>query len=134
MEKHLYSIGLVLLLLAASHLIFPRYFNWKEELPKLSLINRQMMSVHTLFIALFVALNGLLCISSGDLLIQTELGHRICFGLAIFWTLRALIQFFGYSSELWKGKRLETAVHIVFSLFWPYMSMVFWGIALSDRV
>lgn len=69
---------------------------------------------------------GLLCLSSADLLLHTTLGHRLCLGLAVFWTIRLFIQFFGYSSALWKGKRFETAVHIAFSFLWLYLSAVFW--------
>jgi len=111
--------------LALIHVIFPKYFNWKEELKPLSLINRQMMTVHTFFIALVVFLMGLLCLTSSTELIETKLGKTISIGLGIFWSIRLFIQFFGYSSELWKGKIFETTVHILFSLFWTYLSVVF---------
>jgi hypothetical protein len=108
-----------------AHTIFPRYFNWATELTSLSLINRQMMYVHTFFIALVVLLMGILCLTSSADLIETELGKKVSLGLGVFWLIRLFIQFFGYSSELWKGKPLETIIHIVFSLFWTYMSTVF---------
>lgn len=113
------------MILALVHVIFPKYFNWKEELKSLSLINRQMMTVHTFFIALVVFLMGLLCLTSATELIETKLGKTITFGLGIFWSIRLFIQFFGYSAELWKGKRFETIVHILFSFFWTYLSVVF---------
>lgn len=125
MELHLKIVGVILMLLAFLHFVFPRYFNWKEELVPLSLINRQVMYVHTLFIALAVFLIGALCISSAHLLVSTLLGKRVALGLAIFWTARLLVQFFGYSSELWRGKTFETTVHIVFSILWTYISVVF---------
>jgi hypothetical protein len=62
--------------------------------------------------------------SSKDI-IETNLGKKICFGLGIFWTIRLFIQFFGYSSELWKGKKFETFIHIIFSFLWAYLSSVF---------
>lgn len=111
--------------LALIHVIFPKYFNWKKELKSLSLINRQMMTVHTFFIALAVFLMGLLCLTSTAELIETKLGKTISLGLGIFWSTRLIIQFFGYSTELWKGKTFETIVHILFSLLWAYLSMVF---------
>ena len=111
--------------LALVHVIFPKYFNWKEDLKQLSLINRQMMTVHTIFIALAVFLMGLLCLTSSTELIETKLGKTISFGLGIFWSTRLFIQFFGYSTELWKGKTLETVIHILFSLLWTYLSVVF---------
>jgi len=126
MELQLRLVGFLLILLAAVHVIFPRYFNWKVELQNISLINRQMMQVHTFFIALTVFLMGLLCASSPNQLVQTELGKFLSLGLAIFWTCRLLIQFFGYSPLLWKGKLFETIIHVIFSLIWTYISLLFW--------
>ena len=125
MEIHFRIIGCLFIVLALSHIIFPRYFNWKQELAKLSLVNRQIMVVHSFFVALLVLLIGLLCLTSAHELITTPLGKRITLGLGIFWGARLLIQFVGYSSKLWKGKLFETGVHIVFSVFWIYISVVF---------
>jgi hypothetical protein len=119
-------IGFLLMGLALVHIIFPKYFNWKEELKSLSLINKQMMTIHTFFIALVVFLMGLLCLTSATELIETRLGKTISLGLGIFWSLRLIIQFFGYSTKLWKGKRFETIIHIFFSGLWIYLSIVFW--------
>jgi hypothetical protein len=131
MELQLRIIGILLILLAIIHIIFPRHFNWKEELSSLSLINKQMMYVHTFFIALTVLLMGILCSTSWAELIETNLGKKICLGFGIFWGIRLVIQFFGYSSKLWKGKIFETFVHIVFSFLWVYLSYVFLAIALK---
>lgn len=125
MELHLKIIGTLLIALALAHATFPKYFNWKQELSLLSIMNRQMMYVHSFFIAFIVLLMGLLCITSADDLLHTTLGKRISLGLAIFWTTRLFIQLFGYSSKTWKGKKFETAVHILFLLFWTYLSVVF---------
>ncbi|MFY7665072.1 hypothetical protein [Flavobacterium sp.] len=131
MEVHLKIIGLLFIALAWVHIIFPKYFNWKEDLKPLSLINRQMMIVHTFFIALVVFLIGLLCVVASKELINTKLGHVICLGLGVFWTCRLFIQFFVYSSALWKGKTFETAVHVVFSVLWAYSSIIFLVVALG---
>jgi hypothetical protein len=131
MELQLKIIGILLIILAIIHIVFPKRFNWKEELSSLSLINRQMMYVHTFFIAITVLLMGLLCFTSSRELIETDLGKKICFGLALFWLIRLIIQFFGYSKILWKGKTFETTVHIIFSFLWAYLSYVFFVIALN---
>lgn len=131
MHLHLKIIGVLLIALALIHLVFPRYFNWNKELGYLSLINRQMMTVHTFFIALTVFLMGLLCLTSANELIDTNFGKRICLGLGIFWTIRLVIQFFGYSSQHWKGKAFETSVHVLITLLWIYLSFIFMSIGLS---
>jgi hypothetical protein len=125
MEIHLNIIGILLIILALGHIIFPSYFNWEKELKSLSLINRQMMTTHTFFIALTVFLIGLLSLTSSKELIETHLGKKISLGFGIFWTIRLGFQFFGYSSKLWKGKTFETIMHLLFSIFWTYLSIVF---------
>lgn len=125
MEIHYKIIGVLLIVLALVHIVFPKYFNWDKELKSLSLINRQLMTVHTFFIALTVFLMGILCLTSSSELIGTNLGKKISFGLGIFWLARLLIQFFGYSTDLWKGKKFETFIHIIFSLLWAYLSFIF---------
>lgn len=128
MELHLKIIGCLLITLALVHIIFPKYFHWDRELSSLSVINRQMMKVHTFFIALTVFLMGVLCWAGSTELVETNFGKKISLGLGIFWIIRLVIQFFGYSATLWKGKRFETAVHIVFSLLWTYLSVIFLAI------
>lgn len=118
-------IGFLLIALALVHIIFPKYFNWGKELKFLSLINRQMMTVHTFFIAFTVFLMGLLCLTSTIELIETNLGKKISLGLGVFWTIRLFIQLFVYSTDLWKGKKFETLIHILFSIFWIYFSSIF---------
>jgi hypothetical protein len=117
--------GALLLALALLHAVFPRRFRWKEELREVSLLTRQILHVHTFFIALAVGLMGLLCLSSADALLATSLGRRLCAGLFVFWLCRLLVQFFGYSSTLWRGKAFETAVHVVFSLLWLNLAACF---------
>jgi hypothetical protein len=125
MELHYKIVGLILVLLSFAHGIFPRYFSWDEELKSLSLINRQMVYVHTFFIGLIVFMNGLLCLYCSNELITTPFGKKIALAIGVFWAIRLFIQFFGYSSKLWKGKRFETMVHILFSILWAYLSFVF---------
>ena len=131
MTVHVHILGVVFVVLAVIHVIFPRFFRWKEEFATVSLINRQMMYVHAAFIAVVVLGIGLLCLMKADELIDTPLGRYLCLLLSIFWTLRLLVQFFGYSSVLWRGKLFETTVHVVFAAFWAYAAMVFGFIALG---
>ncbi len=133
MTVHLHIIGSLFTLLAFIHAGFPRYFGWEQQLAPLSVINRQMMQVHTFFIAFVVFLLGLLCLTSAEELTGTTLGRRICLGLGIFWGVRALVQWFYYSKELWRGKTLETAVHILFSALWIYCTAVFLLCAIPEH-
>jgi hypothetical protein len=125
MQLQLELIGALLIILALLHAGFARYFDWRREFAVVSLINRQMMYVHTFFIAFAVLLMGLLCLTSAAELVGTALGRRVALGLGVFWLARLLIQFFGYSATLWRGKRFETSIHVLFALLWAYLSGVF---------
>jgi hypothetical protein len=123
---HLYLIGSSMVVLAIIHVVFPKRFKWDEELKKLSLINRQLMEVHTFFIALVVMLNGLLLLTCAEQLVdQSRLARAVVIGLVIFWGCRLGFQFFVYRPELWKGKRFETVMHIFFSVLWTYYVATF---------
>jgi len=122
---HLKIAGGLLVLLAALHVGFPRYFRWRQEFASLSLINRQMMYFHTFFLALVVLLMGVLCLLSAEDLANTHLGHQIDLGLALFWMIRLLLQFFGYSPVHWRGKRFDTLIHVLFSILWLYLTLIF---------
>lgn len=128
MEIQLKIIGFLLIILAFVHVVFPKYFDWDKDLKPLSLVNREIMYVHTFFIALVVFLIGLLCFTASEDLVKTALGKRICLGLGIFWGCRLVIQFFGYSAELWRGKTFETSIHIIFTCFWTYLTFTFFSI------
>ena len=84
-----------------------------------------MMLVHTFFIAIVLLLMGVLCLSSSQELVNTPFGKRIALGIGIFWLLRLLVQFFWYSSKTWKGKNFETFIHVLFSILWTYLSIIF---------
>lgn len=129
MILHLKIIGTLSILLALSHVGFPNYFKWKDSLKDLSLINRQMMLVHTFFIALTVFLTGFIMIYNPEDLIGTKLGKQFLFGMALFWGIRLLGQFFFYSAALWRGRIFETTIHIVFSLLWLYFTVALFMIA-----
>ena len=117
--------GWLLVGLALVHAIFPRYFDWRNELRPLSLINRQMVQVHTFFIALTVGLMGVLCLVATEDLVTTPLGRLICLGLGIFWLVRLVVQLLWYSPALWRGKPFETVVHVVFIGLWSYLGGLF---------
>ena len=128
MDLHIKIIGWLLVIISLLHPFFPKYFEWKKECSSMSLINRQMFYIHSYFIALTLLLMGILCLTSAPDLLNTTLGKRISLGFGIFWVTRLVIQFVGYSSKLWWGKRFETGMHVLFSLFWIYFSIIFLSI------
>jgi hypothetical protein len=123
-EIHLRIGGALLLALAAAHAHFPGRFKWREELQRLSLINRQMFQVHVLFIVMVVIGCGLLmAVFTAALLEPTPLSRLLLAGMAAFWGLRFFVQIFVYDSRLWRGQPFHTAVHVLFCGLWGYLTL-----------
>ena len=129
LELHLRIAGALLLLLAALHPLMPKELGWKEDLSKLTPVNRQVFLVHTGFIVLMLVLMGTLAILyAEDLAASGRLARAVLGGLAIFWAARLFTQQFIYDRSLWRGNPRYTAVHVVFTLLWTYLTAVFgWG-------
>ena len=128
LELHLRLAGALHLVLAALHVVFPKRFHWKEELARLSLLNRQMFLVHTGFICLVLVMLGSLSLFAPHALLEpTPLSRLVLGGIATFWGLRLLVQWFVYDARLWRGDRFNTAVHVAFSVLWAYFAAVYAG-------
>ena len=127
---HLRIAGAALVLLALAHVFFPKRFRWKEELERLSLLNRQIFLVHTFFIAaVLVFFGGVSFFLAEELLRPGPLPRGVLLGFTVFWGLRLLVQLFVYDPSLWRGDRFNSAVHVVFTGFWSYLVAVY-GCAL----
>ena len=126
MLLHLKIAGMSMLCLGLLHGVFPKRFHWKTDLAKLQDINRQIFWVHCFFICVVLWLMGSLCFFRPEaLLAGGELAQLLAGGMSFFWFLRLLAQLFVYDQKLWRGKTLETFVHIVFTLLWSYYSSLF---------
>jgi len=115
--------GVLLLGLFVLNFFVPRKFNWAEELPRLSLLNRRIFQVHAIFIALILLLMGLLMVAlPRELLAPQPLARAVCAGLALFWLVRLWMQWFLYDAVLWRGKPFETVMHFAFTGLWIFLT------------
>ena len=130
---HLRIVGLMLIGLAIMGLFLPRKFNWREEAQHLSLLNRQILYVHNAFIILLLLMfAGLALLCTHALLDPHPVARAVLGGIAGFWLLRLIIQWFVYDPSLWRGKTFETAMHFVFSGVWVYFSGTFaWALWIN---
>ena len=118
--------GVLLLLLAAAHITFPKRFHWAEELARLSLLNRQMFLVHVCYIVFLVASMGTLSLIFTDALLEkTTLAKIVLAWLFLFWFSRLFVQWLVYDRTLWRGDPFHTAVHFAFTGLWLYLSVVY---------
>lgn len=119
-------VGVLMALLVAVNLAIPGYLRWREELARLSLVNRQVVHAHSIFLVVTLALMSVLLLMFADALLErTRLSRAVLTGLTAFWALRMLMQWFFYSPETWRGNRFNTIVHCVFSGTWVYVTMTF---------
>ena len=126
---HLKIIGVLLLALAFAHVFFSRMFDWKSELSRHSLLNRQIFIVHCLFIVMILVMQGVLLLTCGTLLTSPHpLAAILTFAIAVFWLTRLVVQLFVYDSRIWRGDRTRTAAHVFFVTMWIYFSAVHAGI------
>ncbi|HYT66795.1 MAG TPA: hypothetical protein VEL51_10270 [Vicinamibacterales bacterium] len=122
---HLRIVGLVMALLVAINVFVPGRFNWREELGRVSLLNRQIFQAHSICIVLMLALFAALFFTCTEALLEpTRLSRAVLIGLTIFWGLRMLMQWFFYSPAIWRGDRFNTIAHGVFSVTWIYVTAV----------
>jgi hypothetical protein len=128
---HLRIAGVLLLCVAASHLVLPRAMGWKVELQRVSLMTRQVSYVHTYFIGLMCALFGLLATTlPGDLLAGDRLAAPILAAAVAVWGSRLAVQLFVFDPILWRGRTLTVAGHGAFVALWSYQTFVFaWALA-----
>ena len=120
------SAGVLMAVLVVVNVFVPSRFHWREEMARLSLLNRQIFQAHSIFLVLTLALFSALLLTSSDALLEpTRLARAILIGLTIFWTLRMLMQWWFYSPDVWRGNRFNTAMHYVFSALWIYFVITF---------
>lgn len=123
---HLKAVGASLLVLSLAHIFFPRHFGWPAELRGLSTLARQVFWVHYFFIALILFMFGALSLLMTDhLLGGGALGRAVLGGFAVFWLARLFVQLFVYDKSLWRGHRLHTAMHVLFTCAWCYFAAVY---------
>ena len=113
----LYVGGAFHLGFAAFHLLFWRAFRWRDELPKLTPLNRQVVQVMNLaLVTAFVAV-AYLSLGYADAMATTPLGHAVCFAVAAFWLGRLIMQFMFFDMRRPASWALAAACAILVALF-----------------
>jgi len=126
MKLLLQIAGGIQIVLAVTHAFFPKRFQWKEELARLSLLNRQIFMVHTSFICFMLIMMGALSLFAPQtLLLPTALSRLVLGGFASFWCLRLLFQWFVYDWRLWRGHAFNTFIHLLFTSVWGYLTLAY---------
>jgi hypothetical protein len=137
---HLRVAGVLMLALAAAHLVLPRALGWPVELQGVSLLTRQVSYVHTYFIGLMCGLFGLAAtVLATDLVRVDPAGAAsasdrpaaaILVAATAVWGSRLVAQLVVFDPELWRGSALTVLGHVAFVALWAYLTVVFaWALA-----
>lgn len=118
--------GAGLILLAILHVPIGRKLGWREDCKRLTPANEAIFHVHAFFICLILVIMGLpSLLEPAIFLVPSRAGLWISWSFATFWACRLYFQWFVYPSVLWRGKRLETALHGFFTAVWTSLTGVF---------
>lgn len=118
--------GAGLLLLALVHIPIARRLRWREDARRLSPVNESVFHVHTFFICLVLVMMGLPCLLDPLVLLErTRASAWLAWSFAGFWAVRLYAQWFIYPRNLWRGFRMETTVHYLFTFLWAGLTALF---------
>lgn len=130
LDLHLKIVGLLMFGIIVLNFFVWKKYQWSTELMKVSLLTRQVFTVHTFYIMLTVGLFGTLSlVFTRELLMPSALARLVLAALVVFWSSRLVIQWCVYDTKLWRGQRMETFVHFFFTGVWGYFTAVY-GTAL----
>ena len=120
-EANLRVVGVLLLAIAALGVAVHRHFGWGAEIRRLTLLTRQVFLIHSAFVTLTIILLGVLLAGFAPaLLAPGVLPRALLVGLLVMWSARMLAQWFFYDPSLWRGDRLNTFMHVLFSVIYVY--------------
>lgn len=123
---HIQVAGLLTIGVALAHGFFPKHFGWRDDVGKLTLINREIFYVHFGFVVLVLMMLGTLSLGwSAELASGSGLARPLLAGMALFWAARLAVQFLGYSPELWRGVPARTAIHALLTIVWSYLAATY---------
>lgn len=126
--------GGALILLAALHIPIGRHLKWREDAARLSPVNASIFRVHAFFICFILVMMGLPCVLQPGIFLETSAASGwMAWSFAGFWATRLLFQWFVYPWDLWRGKRMETIAHAVFTVFWFSLAALFAACGMWQR-
>jgi hypothetical protein len=118
--------GAGLILLALTHIPMSKRLRWREEAARMSLSSASVFHVHTLFVCAVLVLMGLPALLAPDIFLDpTRAGRWIAWSYAAFFALRLFAQWFVFPRALWRGKPFETQMHLVFTMIWLGLVVLF---------
>ena len=128
--------GLLLWLNAAGHFLtlvasfqVPYRLEWKRDLAQLMPFNRKLMWVQGGFTAMTICAFGTLTlVLHGEMLRGDHAAMGLVCYIAVFWTVRLLVDAFYYSSEDWPKGRQFAVGHALLNCLFVFQAASYWGL------
>ena len=109
--------GLYNLAFLIFHDFFWKIFNWKEDLAKLTPINKAIIQVLNLMLIFVLLLFAYVSFFHIQEMQTTDLGKTVTIFIALFWGIRAVLQLVFFS----RTKLLSYILFVIFVIgFWLY--------------
>jgi hypothetical protein len=99
MNTLIFICGVYSLAFAIFHIFFWRIFEWKNQLKKLSFVNRGIMQILNLQLTYFFLFVALICFLYPSALANTEIGNTFLAGISLFWLSRTVEQFIFFKTN-----------------------------------
>lgn len=125
------AAGVLHVVVAAANFVLPGILDYRGNLARMTPILRQIFRVHAFYIVLVLLGFAAICLCyPADLRATGGLGRFVCEFLALFWSVRVVIQLGFYDRETIRNHRWG---HIFFSAVFFYFAAVFLTAAFLPR-
>lgn len=112
--------------LAFAHIPMAKVLGWREDAARMSPQNASIFHVHTFFVCVMLAVMGARALFAPQIFIEhTTAAAWLSWTYALVWALRLYVQWFVFPQALWRGKRFETAIHVLFTVIWTALTALF---------
>jgi hypothetical protein len=109
----------------------PARLGWKNDLAKLMPFNRKLMWVYAGTTLLTIIAFGILTLFLHDDFLRGDRGAlALAAFIAVFWTLRILIDFFVFEHSEWPQGILFVAGHFLLTLLFAAMAATYWALLI----
>lgn len=118
--------GAGLILLALAHIPMARQLGWRGDAARMSPQNESIFHVHTFFVCVMLCVMGVRALFAPQIFVEpTTAAAWLSWTYAVVWALRLYVQWFVFPQALWRGKRFETAMHVLFTVVWTALTALF---------
>ena len=131
----LYAAAAGHVLTLAASIQVPVRLHWKEDIVKLQRFNQKIFWVYSFYIVLSIVSFAVLTCRLHDSFLAGSLAARWLAGfIAVFWTVRVLVDIFWYDSRDWPAGNALVAGHALVTSLFCALATIYWTAALAVPV